>query len=152
MRPVWFSSLFQYLVGALCWRAQKGSRECPSTQIEPRSFKGSVRAVCPTPPLQLVSQYTKQFWERKWSKIMQSNSEEERKKRNWHLHECFTGADAACRWFIKKKKKKGSPLDQWLKRRGMFTYRAHVTIIYQRIQRGSKKPKDFDSRLQLGWK
>lgn len=106
MRPVWFSSLFQYLVGALCWRAQKGSRECPSTQIEPRSFKGSVRAVCPTPPLQLVSQYTKQFWERKWSKIMQSNSEEERKKRNWHLHECFTGADAACRWFIKKKKKK----------------------------------------------
>lgn len=35
------------------------------------------------------------------------------------------------------------------KRRGMFTYRAHVTIIYQRE---SKKPKDFDSRLQLGWK
>lgn len=35
------------------------------------------------------------------------------------------------------------------KRRGMFTYRAHVTRIYQRE---SKKPKDFDSRLQPGWK
>lgn len=35
------------------------------------------------------------------------------------------------------------------KRRGMFTYRAHVTTIYQRE---SEKPKDFDSRLQLGWK
>lgn len=59
-------------------KSSKGKSGISQHMVWPRSFKGSVRAVCPTPPLQLYLNI--QFWERKWNKIMQSNSEEQREK------------------------------------------------------------------------
>lgn len=71
---------------------------------------------------------------------MQSNSEEQREKAtDISLNVSPEQTQLVVDLGKKKKKKNGSPLDQWLKRRGMFTYRAHVTIIYQTDSKGVQK-------------